>query len=61
MISEKLSIDEHDLIKSVNTQRVNPETNYEDEINNEEKFTFSSKIDKAQVELIQLLISNDQQ
>jgi len=59
MISEKLSIDEHDFIKSVNTQRVNPETNYEDEINNEEKFTFSSKIDKAQVELIQLLISND--
>ena len=59
MISEKLSIDEHDFIKSVNTQRVNPETNYEDEINNEEKFTFSSKIDKAQVELIQLLISDD--
>ena len=59
MISEKLSIDEHDFIKSVNTQRVNPETNYEDEIYNEEKFTFSSKIDKAQVELIQLLISND--
>ena len=59
MISEKLSIDEHDFIKSVNTQRVNPETNFDDEINNEEKFTFSSKIDKAQVELIQLLISND--
>ena len=59
MISEKLSIDEHDFIKSVNTQGVNPETNYKDEINNEEKFTFSSKIDKAQVELIQLLISND--
>ncbi|MEL1230561.1 MAG: DNA primase, partial [Candidatus Neomarinimicrobiota bacterium] len=59
MISEKLSIDEHDFIKSVNTQRVNPETNYKDEINNEEKFTFSSKIEKAQVELIQLLISND--
>ena len=59
MISEKLSVDENDFIKSVNTQRVNPETNYEDEINNEEKFTFSSKIDKAQVELIQLLTSND--
>ena len=59
IISEKLSIDEHDFIKAVNTQRVNPETNYEDEINNEEKFTFSSKIDKAQVELIQLLTSND--
>ena len=59
MISEKLSINEHDFIKSVNTQRVNPDTNYEDEIDNKEKFVFSSKIDKAQVELIQLLISND--
>jgi len=59
MISEKLYIDEHDFIKSVNTQRVNPETNYEDKINNKEKFTFSKKIDKAQVELIQILISND--
>ena len=59
MISEKLSINEHDFIKSVNTQRVNPDTNYEDEIDNKEKFTFSRKIDKAQVELIQLLISND--
>ena len=46
MISEKLSVDEHDFIKSVNTQRVNPETNYEDEINNEEKFTFSAKLIK---------------
>ena len=59
MISEKLSIEEHDFIKSVNTQRVNPENNYEDEIINKEKITFSSKIDKAQVELIQLLISNN--
>ena len=59
IISKKLSVDEHDFIKSVNTQRVNPENNYEDEIINKEKITFSSKIDKAQVELIQLLISND--
>ena len=59
MISEKLFIEEHDFIKSVNTQRVNPENNYEDEIINKEKITFSSKIDKAQVELIQLLISNN--
>ena len=43
MISEKLSINEHDFIKSVNTQRVNPDTNYEDEIDNKEKLHFQAK------------------
>ena len=58
-IAEKLSIEEHDFIKIVNTQRVNPEYKPADELSNEEKIVFSSKVDKAQVELIQLLISDD--
>ena len=58
-IAEKLSIEEHDFIKTVNTQRVNPEYKPADELSTEEKIVFSSKVDKAQIELIQLLISDD--
>jgi DNA primase len=58
-IAEKLSIEEHDFIKIVNTQRVNPEYKPADELSTEEKIVFSSKVDKAQIELIQLLISDD--
>ena len=58
-ISEKLSIEEHDLIRTVNTQRVNPEQNYEDEFVDEGKIIFSSQVDKAQVEILQLLIGKD--
>ncbi len=58
-ISEKLSIEEHDLIRTVNTQRVNPEQNYEDEFVDEGKIVFSSQVDKAQVEILQLLIGKD--
>jgi len=58
-ISEKLSIEEHDLIRTVNTQRVNPEQNYEDKFVDEGKIIFSSQVDKAQVEILQLLIGKD--
>ena len=58
-ISEKLSIEEHDLIRTVNTQRVNPERNYEDQFVDEGKIVFSSQVDKAQVEILQLLIGKD--
>jgi DNA primase len=58
-ISEKLSIEEHDLIRTVNTQRVNPEQNYEDDFANEGKIVFSSQVEKAQVEILQLMIGND--
>ena len=56
-IAEKLFIEEHDFIKTVNSQRVNPEHKPVDDLPNEEKIVFSSKVDKAQVELIQLLIN----
>ena len=59
LIAEKLSIGEHDFIKTVNTQRVNPEYSPIDEVSNKEKIIFSSKVDKAQVELIQLLMNDE--
>ena len=61
LIAEKLSIGEHDFIKTINTQRVNPEYSLVDEASNEEKIVFSSKVDKAQVELIQLLINDEKE
>ena len=59
VISEKLSIEEHDLIRTVNTQRVNPEQNHEDDFLDKGKIVFSSQVEKAQVEILQLLIGND--
>jgi len=58
IISEKLGIEEHDLIRTINTQRVNVE-NYQEEDLIEEKIVFTSQVEKAQIELLQLLISDD--
>jgi len=58
IISEKLAVEEHDLIRTINTQRVNVE-NYQEEDLLEEKIVFTSQVEKAQIELLQLLISDD--
>ena len=58
IISEKLGIEEHDLIRTINTQRVNVE-NYQEEDLIEEKIVFTRQVEKAQIELLQLLISDD--
>ena len=58
IISEKLGIEEHKLIRTINTQRVNVE-NYQEEDLIEEKIVFTSQVEKAQIELLQLLISDD--
>ena len=58
IISEKLGIEEYDLIRTINTQRVNVE-NYQEEDLIEEKIVFTSQVEKAQIELLQLLISDD--
>ena len=58
-ISEKLKVDEKELIRIVNTQRVNPE--YDSDTNTEidDRHIFNSKLEKAQVELVQLLASEN--
>jgi len=58
IISEKLAVEEHDLIRTINTQRVNVE-NYQEEDLLEEKIVFTSQVEKAQIELLQLLVSDD--
>ena len=58
IISEKLAVEEQDLIRTINTQRVNVE-NYQEEDLLEEKIVFTSQVEKAQIELLQLLISDD--
>ena len=59
IISEKLKVDEKELIRIVNTQRVNPE--YDSDANTEidDRHIFNSKLEKAQVELVQLLASEN--
>ena len=59
IISEKLKVDEKELIRIVNTQRVNPE--YDSDTNTEidDRHIFNSKLEKAQVELVQLLASEN--
>ena len=58
IISEKLAVEEQDLIRTINTQRVNVE-NYQEEDLLEEKIVFTSQVEKAQIELLQLLINDD--
>ena len=59
LIAEKLKIDEEDLIRTVKTQRIIKGYNKPDQPSETVLF-FSSKIDKAQIELIKILIGEDE-
>ena len=61
IIAEKLSIQDQDLIRIINTQRVNPEKKNQDIPSDKNIIQFTSRVEKAQVELLQLLVSEDKQ
>ena len=58
-ISEKLNVNEKDLIRIVNTQRVNPEYRANTITDLDERITFNNQVEKAQIELIKLLANNN--
>tara|TARA_Y100001934_G_scaffold283076_1_gene400369 strand:- start:7067 stop:8815 length:1749 start_codon:yes stop_codon:yes gene_type:complete len=59
ILSEKLSIDEKDFIRLINTQKINLEQNPNDNSEKNQSFPFTSRIDKAQIELIRILSNTD--
>ena len=59
-ISEKLKIEEKDFIRTVKTQRVIKGYNDQDQINETPLF-FSSRVDKAQIELINILVGKNEE
>ena len=58
-ISEKLNVNEKDLIRIVNTQRVNPEYRANTITDLDERITFNNQVEKAQIELLKLLANNN--
>ena len=58
-ISEKLNVNEKDLIRIVNTQRVNPEYRANTNTDLDERITFNNQVEKAQIELLKLLANNN--
>jgi len=61
IISSELKIDEKDFIRALKTQRIlKTRISEEDSIENE-KITFTSKIEKAQLELVRLMLSSNNQ
>ena len=59
IISEKLMVDEQDLIRTMKSQRVNPVYNADPELPPSPEVLFSSRVDKAQIELLQLLAQDN--
>ena len=59
IISEKLMVDEQDLIRTMKSQRVNPVYNADPELPPSPEVLFSSRVDKAQIELLQLLVQDN--
>ncbi|MFL2983326.1 MAG: DNA primase [Candidatus Neomarinimicrobiota bacterium] len=59
IIAEKLSIQDQDLVRVINTQRVNPEQKFQNESFQNHEILFSTQVEKAQIELLQLLASDD--
>jgi len=59
IISQKLSIDEQDFVRSVNTQRINISQSTEYNSQNEKNIFQSDRIEKAQIEILRLLTSDD--
>ncbi len=61
IISSKLMIEEKDLIRTVKTQRIVDSRIIENNLSEKQTINFTSKIEKAQFELIKLMLnSNDQ-
>ena len=58
-ISEKLNVNEKDLIRIVNTQRVNPEYKANMNTDLDERIIFNNQVEKAQIELLKLLANNN--
>ena len=58
-ISEKLNVNEKDLIRIVNTQRVNPEYRANTNTDLDERIIFNNQVEKAQIELLKLLANNN--
>ena len=58
-ISEKLNVNEIDLIRIVNTQRVNPEYKANTNTDLDERIIFNNQVEKAQIELLKLLANNN--
>ena len=56
-LSQKLSVDERDFIRLVNTQRVNLPINLGNDSKVKDDILFSSKIEKAQIELRAIIIN----
>ncbi|MBC8467546.1 MAG: hypothetical protein H8D58_03045 [Candidatus Marinimicrobia bacterium] len=59
ILSEKLKVNEEDLIRVMKSQRVNTTQFSEQNKPEEERVTFTSLRDKAQIELLQLLVHVD--
>jgi DNA primase len=60
IISEKLRVSEDDLIRAMKSQRISPVyTKGFDESIEKEQFVFTSQGDRAQIELIQLMVHED--
>ena len=59
IISEKLMVDEKDLIRTMKSQRVNPVYNTDPEYPQSHEVQFSSRVEKAQIELLQLLVQDN--
>ncbi len=56
ILSEKLLVDDQDLVRVMRSQRINPLPTTDDQDQEGEKIQFTSQTDRAQVELLQLLV-----
>jgi len=62
ILASKLKVDEKDLIRALKSQRVNPVQSYDSSLQgDEESIKFTSVVDRAQIELIQLLASGQKE
>jgi len=61
IISSKLLIEEKDFIRMVKTQRIIDSRNLEENFNEKNTINFTSKIEKAQFELIKLMLNSNEQ
>ena len=61
IISSELKIDEKDFIRTLKTQRILKTRTLDNDSIEKEKITFTSKIEKAQLELIKLMLSSNNQ
>jgi len=61
IISSKLLIEEKDLIRTVKTQRIVDSRILEENFNEKNTINFTSKIEKAQFELMKLMLNSNEQ